>query len=150
MFLLLRPKKDLHKQFGKKSTMAGNLLNMISEGEKAIGFLTGNADSGFDVTVGMFDGIARYVAFRKRSGRKWSEADLQAVMQQIGPLRNWTRPANSDFLQYLEREGNEVVAEATGWQSPQRRYAFFYVPILKEEIGLLPEKGALDQKFPGR
>jgi len=41
-----------------------------------------------------------------------------------------------------------VVGEATGWQTPRRRYAFAYVPDVGGEIGIMPDKTAIDQKFP--
>ena len=45
--------------------------------------------------------------------------------------------------QYLD-----IVAEASGWQSPRRRYAFVYVPSIPGEVGILPDKTAIDHKFP--
>lgn len=128
--------------------MATNLLNMVGQGEKASGFLTGDMDSGFDVTVGFFGDKARYIAFKKRSGRKWEESDLRSVLMQIGSISNWITKTGSDFFDYVEKSAGTVVAEATGWQSPRRRYAFVFVPTVPGEIGLLPERSALDQKFP--
>lgn len=148
MNILLKPKDEVEAQFGKKATMATNLLNMVGQGEKAFGFLTGDMDSGFDITVGFFNDTARYVAFKKRSGRKWEESDLRSVLMQIGPFSNWSSKPGSDFFDYAEKSGGKIVAEATGWQSPKRRYAFVFVPTLAGEIGLLPDKSALDQKFP--
>ena len=148
MNILLKAKNEVEAQFGKKATMAANLLNMVGQGEKAFGFLTGDMDSGFDVTVGFFNDIARYVAFKKRSGRKWEESDLRSVLMQIGPFSNWSSKPGSDFFDYVEKSGAKIVAEATGWQSPKRHYAFVFVPILNGEVGILPDKSALDQKFP--
>ena len=148
MNILLKAKNEVEAQFGKKATMAANLLNMVGQGEKAFGFLTGDMDSGFDVTVGFFNDIARYVAFKKRSGRKWEESDLRSVLMQIGPFSNWSSKLGSDFFDYVEKSGGKIVAEATGWQSPKRHYAFVFVPILNGEVGILPDKSALDQKFP--
>ena len=148
MNILLKAKNEVEAQFGKKATMATNILNMVGQGEKAFGFLTGDMDSGFDVTVGFFNDIARYVAFKKRSGRKWEESDLHSVLMQIGPLSNWSSKPGSDFFDYVEKSRGKIVAEATGWQSPKRHYAFPFVPTLDGEIGILPEKSALDQKFP--
>jgi hypothetical protein len=149
MNILLKPKNEVEAHFGKKATMATNLLNMVGEGEKAFGFRTGDMDSGFDITVGFFNDIARYIAFKKRSGRKWEESDLRSVLMQIGPFSNWSSKPGSDFFDYVEKSSSKiVVAEATGWQSPKRHYAFAFVPTLDGEIGLLPDKSALDQKFP--
>ena len=150
MNILLKAKNEVEAQFGKKATMAANLLNMVGQGEKAFGFLTGDMDSGFDVTVGFFNDIARYVAFKKRSGWKWEESDLRSVLMQIGPFSNWTSKPGSDFFDYAEKSGGKIVAEATGWQSPKRHYAFAFVPTLDGEIGILPDKSALDQSFPLR
>ena len=148
MNILLKAKNEVEAQFGKKATMATNLLNMVGQGEKAFGFLTGDMDSGFDITVGFFNDIARYVASKKRSGRKWEESDLRSVLMQIGPFSNWSSKLGSDFFDYVEKSSGKIVAEATGWQSPKRHYAFPFVPTLDGEIGILPEKSALDQKFP--
>jgi hypothetical protein len=41
----------------------------------------------------------------------------------------------------------EIVGEASGWQTARRRYCFVYVPDVPGEIGLLPDKTAIDQKF---
>jgi len=148
MNILLRSKSEVEAQFGKKATMAINLLNMVAEGEKAFDFLTGDMDSGFDVIVGFFNGKARYAAFKKRAGRKWDESDLRAVLMQIGSFSNWTSKPGSDFFDYAEKNGGKVVAEATGWQSPKRRYAFVFVQTLDGEVGVVPDRSALDQKFP--
>jgi hypothetical protein len=65
---------------------------------------------------------------------------------QIGRLKNWSRIA-SNFVDYAEREGEDIVAEATGWQSPARKYSFFYVPSLRGEVPILPDKSSLDLKI---
>ena len=103
---------------------------------------------GFEITVGFFKGKARYVAFKKRTGTPWGEGDLRAALMQIGRYSDWSVKANSDFFDYTEKEGKEVVAEAAGWQTPRRRYAFAYVPDIAGEIGIIPDKTAIDQKFP--
>ncbi|MDQ3197661.1 MAG: hypothetical protein M3Q46_00495 [Verrucomicrobiota bacterium] len=46
MNILLRSKPEAETQFGKKATIAPNLLNMVAQGEKAYGFLTGTLDAG--------------------------------------------------------------------------------------------------------
>jgi hypothetical protein len=66
---------------------------------------------------------------------------------QIGKYSNWTIKPGSDFFDYAEKDGKKVVAEATGWQTPQRHYCFTYVPDVPGEVGLLPDKTAVDQKF---
>ncbi|MFL6585002.1 MAG: hypothetical protein ACJ8KU_10860 [Chthoniobacterales bacterium] len=147
MNILLKSKEDAESHFGQQAVMAVNLLGMVNHGEKAFEFYTGDMDQGFAVTVGYFNGKGRYVAFAKRSGSVWGEADLRAALMQIGRYSNWTVKPNSDFFDYLEKQGTEVVAEATGWQTPKRHYAFAYVPNVAGEISLLPDKSALDQKF---
>jgi hypothetical protein len=148
MNILLQTKQDAEAHFGKKATMAPNLLGMVAEGEKAFGFLTGDMSQGFEITVGFFNGKARYIAFQKRTGTPWSEGDLRAALMQIGKYSNWTVKPGSDFFDYVEKAGKEVVAEAAGWQTSRRRYAFAYVPDVAGEIGVIPDKTAIDQKFP--
>ena len=70
MNILLKSLSEVEKQFGKKATMANTLLDMVLQGEKAWGFLTGTMDNGWDVTVGFFNNKARYVRFKKRRGSK--------------------------------------------------------------------------------
>jgi hypothetical protein len=147
MNILLQSKKGVEAHFGKQAMIAGNLLNMVGQGEKAYGFLLGTMDAGFEVTVGFFNDKARYVAFKKRSGRTWEESDLRATLVQIGPFSNWTTKPDSDYLDYIEKAGEKVVAEATGWKTPRRKYDFIYVPIVAGEIGIAPDKSSIDPKF---
>ena len=102
---------------------------------------------GFAVTVGTFNGRIRYAAFNKRTGEAWGEGDLRAVLTQIGPYANWTLEKNADFFDYEEKKNKTVIAEATGWQSPHRRYAFAYTPDVAGEVGLVPDRDAIDRKF---
>ena len=46
MNILLKSLPDVEKQFGKKAAMATNLLDMVGQGERAFGFLTGTMDDG--------------------------------------------------------------------------------------------------------
>jgi hypothetical protein len=46
MNILLKSLPEVEKQFGKKATMATNLLDMVGQGERAFGFLTGTMDDG--------------------------------------------------------------------------------------------------------
>jgi hypothetical protein len=146
MNVLLRSLGEVEAQFGKKATMASSLLDMVRQGEKAYGFLTGTMDSGWDVTVGLFNGKARYARFKKRRGTKLTEGDLRAVWMQIGPLSNWKKSDDPDYFDYTEKQGDNVVAAATGWQTPVRSRAFIYVPIVPNEVGILPDRTAVDQK----
>jgi hypothetical protein len=147
MNILLQTKQDAEAHFGKKATMAPNLLGMVAEGEKAFGFLTGDMSQGFEITVGFFNARARYIAFQKRTGTPWTEGDLRAALMQIGKYSNWTIKPGSDFFDYVEKAGKEVVAEAAGWQAPRRRYAFAYIPDVPGDVGVIPDKTAIDQKF---
>src|SRR5213596_472241 len=72
--------------------MAPYLLGMVGHGEEAFGFLTGDMSEGFEITVGFFNGKARYVAFKKRTGTPWGEGDLRAALMQIG--NTLTGPSN--------------------------------------------------------
>ena len=148
MNILLRTKEEVETHFGKKATMASNLLGMVAQGEEAFGFLTGDMDEGFDVTVGFFNDKARYVAFTKRTGTPWGEGDLRSVLCQIGKYSNWSVKPASEFFDYTEKRKRGYVNDVTGWHVPRRRYAFVYVPDLPGEIGIMPDKTAIDQKFP--
>jgi hypothetical protein len=147
MNLLLQTRHDAEVHFGKKATMAPNLLGMVAEGEKAFGFLTGDMSEGFDVTLGLFADKVRYAAFAKRSGSSWGEGDLRAVLMQVGKFSNWSVKPSSDFFEYEEKKGQTVLAEASGWQTPHRNYVFVYVPDVPGEIGLVPDKTAIDRRF---
>jgi hypothetical protein len=155
MKILLQTKEDAEAHFGQQALMAVNLLGMVNRGEKAFRFLTGDMSQGFDITVGFFNGKARYAAFKKRSGTAWNDGDTHATLTQIGRYSDWSikpgpgadKPGGADFYDYVEKKGDEVIAEATGWQTRERRYAFVYVADVPGEIGLLPDKTALDQKF---
>ena len=148
MNLLLQTKQDAEVHFGKKATMAPNLLGMVGQGEEAFGFLTGDMSEGFEITIGFFNAKARYLAFKKRTGTPWSEGDLRASLMQIGRYSDWSVKAGSEFFDYAEKAGKKILAEASGWQTPRRRYAFVYVPDVAGEIGIIPDKMAIDQKFP--
>ena len=147
MNILLQTKEVAETHFGKKAMIAPNLLGMVGQGEKAFTFLTGDMSQGFEVTVGFFNGKARYAAFKKRTGTPWGEGDLRAALMQIGTYSNWSMKSGSDFFDYVEKAGKKIVAQATGWQSPRRGYAFAYVPDLAGEIGLIPDRTAIDRKF---
>jgi hypothetical protein len=148
MNLLLETKQAAEQHFGKSAVMAPNLLGMIGQGEKSFAFYTGDMSQGFEVTFGFFNDKARYLAFQKRSGTPWGEGDLRAALMQVGDYSNWTVKASSDFVDYAEKSGKKIVAEATGWQSPRRRYVFLYVPQVPGEVGIMPDKTAIDHRFP--
>jgi hypothetical protein len=145
--LLLQTKRDAEIHFGKSATMAPNLLGMIGQGERSFGFLTGDMSQGFEITLGLFNDKARYLAFQKRSGTPWGEGDLRSALMQIGDYSNWSVKTGSDFFDYVEKAGKEIVAEASGWQTPHRRYVFIYVPNVSGEIGIIPDKTAIDRRF---
>ena len=148
MNLLLESREAAEQHFGKTAMMAPNLLGMVAEGERSFAFLTGDMSEGFEVTFGYFNSKARYIAFQKRTGSPWGEGDLRAALMQIGEYSNWNVKASSDFFDYLEKSGKKIIAEATGWQTPRRRYAFVYIPSVTGEVGILPDKTAIDHKFP--
>ena len=86
-----------------------------------------------------------------------------SVMELAAPF-DMSQPAISKHLKVLERAGlvsrgrdaqrrprrlePRPLAEATGWHTATRRYAFAYVPSVTGGIDLIPDKTALDQKFP--
>jgi hypothetical protein len=95
----------------------------------------------------LFNDKARYVRFKKRTATKWTEADMRTVLMQIGPYPNWSRqPADSDYFDYAEKQGDTLIASATGWQTPARTRVFIYIPVVSGEIGIMPDKNAVDQK----
>src|SRR5439155_11831049 len=147
MNILLQTKEDVEQHFGKQGTFEANLLGMVAEGEKTFGFRTGDMSQGFEIRVGFFNDKARYVAFKKRTGAPWNEGDLRATLSQIGRYSDWTVKPDSDFFDYVEKKGDQVVAEATGWQTPKRKYDFAYVADVPGEVGLVPDKTSVDQKF---
>jgi hypothetical protein len=147
MNLLLQTKEAAEQHFGKRAVMAPNLLSMLGQGEKAFAFLTGDMSEGFQITCGFFNDKARYVAFQKRTGSPWNEGDVRAALMQIGDYSNWVIKLGSDFFDYIEKNGKTIVAEASGWQTPRRRYAFTYIPFLEGEVGIIPDKTAIDHKF---
>lgn len=146
MKVLLQSLPDVETHFGKKATMAISLLDMVNQGERAFGFLMGSMTAGFDVTVGFFNDKARYASFKKRTASAWNEGDTRAVLSQIGRFGDWSYKPGSDYFDYTEKGGDNIVAEATGWQTPARTYAFLYVPNVDGEIAIMPDKNALDQK----
>ena len=148
MNLLLQSKQAAEQHFGKSAIMAPSLLGMVGQGEKSYSFLTGDMSQGFEVTFGFFNNKARYIAFQKRTGSPWGEGDLRSALMQIGDYSDWDITAKSDFFDYEEKSGKQVIAEATGWQSPRRRYLFVYVPQVPGEVGIMPDKTAIDRKFP--
>lgn len=147
MNLLLQSKQAAEQHFGKSAVMAPNLLGMVGQGEKSYAFLTGDMSQGFEVTFGFFNNKARYIAFQKRTGSPWGEGDLRSALMQVGDYSDWSITTKSDFFDYVEKSGKQVVAEATGWQSPRRRYVFVYVPQVPGEVGIMPDKTAIDHKF---
>src|SRR6059058_3648898 len=103
MNILLQTKEEIEAHFGKSATMAPNLLGMVGQGEEAFGFLTGDMSEGFEITVGFFNGKARYVAFKKRTGTPWGEGDLRAALMQIGKYSNWSVKPASEFSDLHQR-----------------------------------------------
>jgi hypothetical protein len=63
-----------------------------------------------------------------------------------GRIRIGEKSDDPDYFDYTEKQGDTVVATATGWQTPARARAFIYVPDVPNEIGIIPDKTAVDQK----
>ena len=152
MNILLHTQADVEVFLAKKGTIAPNLLDMVGQGEKAYGWLLGSMDNGFDLTIGFFNDKARYIAFKKRSGTAWTEADVRGSLMLIGNIYNWSPITGAEFFDYIEREDGKpdgkVLASATGWHTAIRRYAFIYVPTVPGEIALLPAQDSIDNNFP--
>src|SRR5438045_8570737 len=103
MNILLQTKDEIETHFGKKATMAPNLLGMVGQGEEAFGFLTGDMSEGFEITVGFFNGKARYVACKRRTGPPWGTGDLRAALMHIGKSSNWSVKPASEFFDSVEK-----------------------------------------------
>jgi hypothetical protein len=146
MNILLLSKAEIEKAFQTTMVLTPNLLGMNFRGEKAFKIPSQSMNEGYEVIFGFFNDKARYVLFRKVSPKPWDKGDMRVGMLQIGRLKHWS-PITSDFVDYAEKEGEEIVAEATGWQSPARKYSFFYVPSLRGEVPILPDKSSLDLKM---
>jgi hypothetical protein len=146
MNILLLSKAEIEKTFQTATVLAPNLLGMNLRGEKAFKIPSPSMNEGYEMIFGFFNDKARYVLFRKVSPKPWEEADMRVGMLQIGRLRNWSS-ITSDFVDYTEKERGRIVAEATGWQSPARKYCFFYVPSVKGEVPILPDRSTLDLKM---
>ena len=146
MNLLLQTKQDAETHFGKKATIAPNLLGMVAQGEKAFGFLTGDMTEGFDITVGFFNGKARYIALKKRTGTLWGEGDLRARSCRSASIRTGRSSRARTFL-ITSRKTARKSSRRLPAGTPRRHYCFAYVPDVPGEVGLLPDKTAVDQKF---
>ena len=145
IFLLSRAKVE--KTVGKKSVMTPNLLGMNLQGEKAFLITSPSMNEGYDLTIGFFNNKARYLVFKKKSSTSWNEADVRATLMQVGPFSNWSSKPASDFFDYLEKDDDKIVAEATAWQTPKKKYCFIYIPVVEGEVAIAPDKGALDVKI---
>jgi hypothetical protein len=66
---------------------------------------------------------------------------------QIGSFSNWLSKPGSDYFDYVEKKGDTITAEATGWHNPKRHYAFVYVPVVTGEVSVAPDKGSIDARF---
>ena len=94
--------------------------------------------------------MARRATLPSKNGpaRRGGEGDLRTALMQIGKFSDWSVKPNAEFFDYEEKKNRVVTAEASGWQTPRRRYAFVYVADVPGDVGLLPDKTAIDQKFP--
>jgi hypothetical protein len=147
MNLLLLSRAEVERAVGKKSVMTPNLLGMNLQGEKAFLISSPSMNEGYDLTIGFFKNKARYLVFKKKSSTKWNEGDIRVTLMQVGPFSNWSSKPGSDYFDYLEKEGDTIVAEATAWQTPRKRYCFIYIPVVQGEVFIAPDKGALDTKI---
>lgn len=147
MNILLQSKQNVEKFFAKQAVFANNILDMVNEGEKAWGFHSGGIGTGFNITIGFFDDKARYVGFKKNGPGYFAEADLRAVLSQFGPYTNWTISPGSEYLDYVEKEGDKIVATATGWYAAKGIVAFVYLPHVDGQVPIIPDRVAVDAKL---
>jgi hypothetical protein len=104
------------------------------------------------------DNLALEAAYEKAFGRKDRKACLHYMAQLLWTQKQDVGPsARSDvamvfdtakprILRLHRKQGDTVVATATGWQTPTRTRAFVYVPDVPGEIGIMPDRTAVDQK----
>lgn len=128
--------------------MAINLLGMNPEGEHAWKFSAQAMNEGFEVTIGVFSDKIRYVAFKKKSPKKWEEADIRSCLNNIASYSQWSSKPGSDCFDYSEKLPTGENIDVTGWYTSKRKLLFVYVPCLTGDPTLTPDRGALDQKIP--
>ena len=150
MNILLQSEQVVTSSFGSPAQPDTGLLGIQQEHTR--GWTTGSMDNGYAFKIGFINDKARYVAMTKRSGSRWEEADVYALLQSIGDLDYWNYTAGAVFFQYKEREDGKpdgkVIATASGWHTSDRRYAFVYVPRVAGDMLIVPVKSSIDQNFP--
>ena len=146
MNILLLSRAEVEKAVGKKSVMTPNLLGMNLQGEKAFLITSPSMNEGYDLTIGFFKDKARYLVFKKKSSTRWNEGDVRVTLMQVGAFSNWSSKPASDFFDYLEKEGDKIIAEATAWQTPKRKSALCIFLLFRARWPLRPTKARLTPK----
>lgn len=164
-------KPAIDKMLGRPA-MAGNLLDLTSAGEKASLYSMGP----FELIVGYFGEVARYMAIRRRQGprSRLTPTEMAAALSLNAPAALWTSqpgeapqtPAKSTtkktastkagpkspttYFSYVERDPKvkeKVTTELLGWQPAEGPYAFFYLPALDGAPPIIPAEWAVHQKL---
>lgn len=104
-------------------------------------------NEGFEITIGLYNDVVRYAAFKKMSSKKWEEGDIRVCLMHIGPFQCWASKPGPEYFDYAEKTGEKVLAEATGWYSQKYKYAFIYVPVVEGQVAIIPDRSALDKKI---
>ncbi|GAB4178428.1 MAG: hypothetical protein Fur0032_18930 [Terrimicrobiaceae bacterium] len=164
-------KPSIDKLLGRPA-MAGNLLDMTVAGEKAFLYSMGP----FELIVGYFGDVARYMAIRRKQGprARLTPTELAAALALNAPAVLWTSqpgeiPAQTGksttkksaaakvsarlpttYFSFVERDPKvkeKVLREILGWQPSEGAYAFFYLPALEGALPLVPAEWAVHQKL---
>lgn len=168
--LLGSNKSEVDRLLGKP-VMARNVLGLGPTGEKAYLYPQGD----FDVLVGFFGDIARYMAVSRKKGPQvaLSPAEVSSALALNAPAALWTieqadppPPAKAvkgkktpvkifpkgptAYFAYAERDPkikDTVTREIFGFAPANAPYAFFYLPVLANHPPILPSEWGVDQKL---
>jgi hypothetical protein len=163
-------KTAIDKLLGRPA-MAGNLLDLTAAGEKAFLYSMGP----FELIVGYFGEVARYLAIRRKQGprARLTPTEIAAALALNAPAVLWTSEAGTlppapksttkkptpakagaklptTYFSYVERDPKvkeKVLREILGWQPSEGAYAFFYLPALEGALPLIPAEWAVHQKL---
>jgi len=139
------------------SMMGQSLLEQTQDGENAVAYIVGD----YQVTVGFFNDVARYVAFAKTSGESFADGDVIAVLSMIAPWAAWTKTSDAmsaskagtigtmgslTEYEFVKKDSvGNVVLEFDGWHRTTKGYVFVYYSGINPAIA--PVEAQLDAKF---
>jgi len=169
--MLLGSKKSEVDRLLGKPVMAPNLLGLNLAGEKAFRYGLGD----FDILVGFFGDMARYMAVLRDGGPRvaLSPSELSSALALNAPATLWTieqadppppaKPVKgkkppvklipkgaTTYLSFAERDPKikeAVTREIFGFAPGDAPYAFFYLPVLQGQPPVLPSEWTVNQKL---